>query len=105
VHYSAIFCHSLDGLLEEEGGEDSGSMCNISAGTTHCGNAVTELGDNTCTFLCKCDCNEWVSSISKQIVHIQILNIGFMWYNSIFLGFMLLSISGLAHKPVVATCC
>jgi len=45
-------------LLEEEGGEDSGSMCNISAGTTHCGNAVTELGDNTCTFLCKCDCNE-----------------------------------------------
>jgi len=58
VHYSAIFCHSLDGLLEEEGGEDSGSMCNISAGTTHCGNAVTELGDNTCTFSCKCDCNE-----------------------------------------------
>lgn len=78
VHYSAVFCHSLDGLTEEEGGEDSGSMYSISAGTTHCGNAVTELGDNSCTFSRKCDYNEQVSSINTKIIHMRGLEVGFM---------------------------
>jgi hypothetical protein len=71
VHYSAIFCHSLDGLTEEEGVEDNGSMYSISTGTTHCGNAVTELGDNTCILCHNCDCNEWVSGISAQTIQSQ----------------------------------